>query len=313
VQTFDDLARDFSADGAAWERGPGDLPFLVVQNDRCAARLTPYGAQLCEWTPVGQASSVLFVSPRATFEAGKAIRGGVPVCFPWFAAHPSDPTKPAHGFARTRLWEVTDVIADDAGQVHVALRLAADERTRALWDAEFTASLSVTLGATLTMTLDIENRSGRPIAYESALHTYLAVGDVEKVRIHGLERTRFIDKVDGMQEKVAGAEPLALTGDTDRVFLDTTAPCTVDDPVLGRRVRVEKGGSLVTVVWNPGREKGQAVPDIGDAWRRFVCVETASCGPHAIRLAPGARHAMTATINMGGSGRPQAPHAPGPE
>jgi glucose-6-phosphate 1-epimerase len=284
--------------GVVREAGPGGLPFLRIETDRCRARLTPYGAQVCEWTPAGQATSALFLSPRAVFGAGKAIRGGVPVCFPWFATHPTDPTKPAHGFARTRMWQVGDVARDDAGEVRVTLHLASDAETRASWDAEFAATLTVSLGSSLSLTFEVENTGAGDIAYEIALHTYLAVGDVEKIRLHGLERTRFVDKVDGAREKIAGEAPLTFAGETDRVFLDTTAPCTVDDPVLGRRVRVAKTNSQVTVVWNPGREKARAVADIGDAWRRFVCVETASCGPHAVHLAPRARHAMTARIDV---------------
>jgi glucose-6-phosphate 1-epimerase len=284
--------------GVTREAGPGGLPFLVVDTDRCRARLSSYGAQLCEWTPAGQSTSVLFLSPHAVFAPGKAIRGGVPICFPWFANHPTDRTKPAHGFARTRTWRVGDVTRGDAGAVRIALQLASDAETRALWDAEFAASLTLSLGASLTMTFEAENNGATDIGYEVALHTYLAVGDVGRIRIRGLERTRYIDKVDGGTEKRAADAPLTLTGDTDRVFLDTTATCTVEDPVLRRRIVVAKEGSPATVVWNPGREKGLGVADIGDAWQRFVCVETACCAPHAVRLAPRARHAITARVDV---------------
>ena len=254
---------------------------------------------MCEWTPAGQTISALFLSPRATFAAGQAIRGGVPVCFPWFANHPSDATKPAHGFARTRLWQVADIARDDADHVRVAFRLASDAATRALWPAEFSATLTVSIGRVLAMTLDVENTGADEIAFESALHTYLTVGDVEQIRIHGLERTRFVDKVDGFTEKTAGDAPIGIVGEIDRVYLDTTAPCTVDDPILGRRIRVEKDRSLATVVWNPGYEKARGVADIGaEAWRRFVCVETANCRPHVVRLAPRAHHAMTTRIEI---------------
>ena len=159
------------------------------------------------------------------------------------------------------------------------------------------ATFTVAFGTSLAMTFEAENTGAEEMRYEGALHTYLAVGDVETIRVQGLERTRFLDKVHGMREKVSGDDPLTFAGETDRVFLDTTAPCVVDDPVLRRRIRVEKTSSRTTVVWNPGREKGPAVPDIGDAWRRFVCVETANCGPHAVRLTPRAAHAMTAVIS----------------
>jgi glucose-6-phosphate 1-epimerase len=298
--SIEQLAREFAVAGARWETGSGALPFLVVDTDHCRARLTPYGGQLCDWTPAGQAHPVLFMSPRSAFAAGKAIRGGVPVCFPWFGNHASgDKTKPAHGFARTRLWDVVRVARDAAGDVLVDLRLSADDATRAHWSADFEAHLRLSLGRTLGMTFEVTNRGAAAITYEIALHSYVTVGDVEQIRVRGLERTRFVDKVDGGKEHVQGNEPLAFTGETDRVFLDTDATCTIDDAVLARRIRVAKSGSLATVVWNPGRAKGEAMADVGgDAWRGFVCVETAQCGIHEVRLAPGARHAMAARVDV---------------
>jgi glucose-6-phosphate 1-epimerase len=242
---------------------------------------------------------VLFLSPRAVFATGTAIRGGVPICFPWFGPHPTDATKPAHGFARTRTWQVTDVARESDGDVRVVLQLAADADTLPLWTVPFALSLTISLGASLEMTAEVENVGADAIVYELALHAYLAVGDVEAVRIRGLERTRFVDKVDGGKEKVAGAEPLAIAGETDRVFLDTTTTCVIDDPVLARRLRIEKRNSRATVVWNPGRDRARIMRDVGEeSWRRFVCVETANVGPHAVRLAPRARHAMSARIEV---------------
>ena len=239
------------------------------------------------------------MSPRAVFAVGTAIRGGVPICFPWFGPHPSDPTKPAHGFARTRTWQVAGVTRDTGGDVRVVLRLASDAETRALWSASFAVSLSLSLGVALEMTAEVENVGDEPIVYELALHSYLAVGDVEVVRIHGLEGVRFVDKADGGKEKLSGREPLAIAGEVDRVFLDTTATCVVDDPVRARRLRVEKRESRATVVWNPGRDRARTMRDVGeDAWRGFVCVEAANVGPYAVRLAPRGRHAMAVRIDV---------------
>jgi len=133
------------------------------------------------------------MSPRAVFAAGTPIRGGVPISFPWFASHPTDASKPAHGFARTRTWQVADVTRDTSGDVRVALRLAADAETRALWSAGFALSLTLSLGAALEMTAEVENVGDDAIVYELAMHTYLAVGDVEAVRIRGLEGARYVD------------------------------------------------------------------------------------------------------------------------
>jgi glucose-6-phosphate 1-epimerase len=269
-----------------------------VETDRCRARLTPYGGQLCEWAPADQ-SPVLFMSPHSVFAVGTPIRGGVPICFPWFGAHPSDATKPPHGFARTRPWDVEGVTRDAEGSVRVVLRLASDADTRALWNAAFRLSLTLSLGTALEMTAEVENVGDDTMAYELALHTYFAVSDVETVRVSGLEGTRFVDKTDDGKHKVAGEEPLTISGETDRVFLDTMTACVVDDPGLARRLRVTKRDSRASVVWNPGRERARTMRDIGeDTWRRFVCVETANVRPHAVQLAPRARHAMSARIDV---------------
>src|SRR5262245_24065049 len=139
-----------SIDGVVWTNGPGGLPFLQVDTDQCRARLTSYGAQLCEWMPAGE-SPVLYVSPHAVFAAGSPIRGGVPISFPWFAAHPTDPSKPAHGFARTRTWQVIEVTRATTGDVRVVLRLEADDDTGALWVSQFNVTLTVSVGAAVTM------------------------------------------------------------------------------------------------------------------------------------------------------------------
>jgi glucose-6-phosphate 1-epimerase len=271
---------------------------LRIETDRCRARLTSYGAQLCEWAPTGQ-SPVLFMSPRAVFAAGTPIRGGVPIIFPWFGPHPTDAAKPAHGFARTRTWQVAGATRDPSGDVRVVLRLAADAETRALWSDAFALSLTLSLGAALEMTAEVENVGDEAIVYELALHTYLAVGDVQAVRIRGLEGARYVDKVDGGKEKIAGREPLVIGGETDRVFLDTTTTCVIDDPVAARRLHVEKQGSQATVVWNPWRDRARTMRDVGeDGWRGFVCVEAANVGPHAVRLPPRGRHAMAARITV---------------
>jgi glucose-6-phosphate 1-epimerase len=276
--------------------GPGGLPFIVVDTPRCRARLTSHGAHLCEWTPAGQSSPVVFLSPRAVFARDKAIRGGVPVCFPWFGAHPTDPHKPQHGFARTHAWDVESTAQDPGGDTRVLLRLASGPDTKALWDADFVARLTMVLGSTLELTFEVENTSRVPIVYEAALHAYLGIADISKVSVHGLENTRFLDKTDGQREKLQGNEPVTFDGEVDRTFINTTAPLTVHDPVLGRQIRIDKAASGSTVTWNPGRAKGEAMADLGDAWPRFVCVETANCGPSAVRLPPGGRHAMTSRI-----------------
>jgi D-hexose-6-phosphate mutarotase len=179
----------------------------------------------------------------------------------------------------------------------VTLALEADDATRPTWPHEFRVRHRVVFGERLEMTLEVENRSGHAFDFEEALHTYVLVGDVGQVSIAGLGGGVYIDKTDDMRRKTLAAGPLRLNGTTDRVFLSTRAPCTVTDPVLARRIVVEKTGSSTTVVWNPWHEKASAMADLGDEqWRSMLCVEAANAADNAVHLAGGERHAMRVVI-----------------
>ena len=280
------------------ETGAGGLPRARVIGPRAEAEVYLQGAHLTRWQPRG-AAPVLFLSARAVYAPGKAIRGGVPLIFPWFGPHATDRQAPMHGFARSRPWRLATSGLGPEGAVVVELALEDDEASRAAWPFSFGARYRVSVGDTLEMALEVVNRSATPFTFEAALHTYLAVGDIRAVGITGLEQTAYIDKVDGMTRKRHGGEPLRLTGETDRVFLGTTARCVVDDRVLDRRLIVDKTGSASTVVWNPWATKAAGIADLEpDDWRRMVCVETANAADDAVTLAAGARHVMTATLRV---------------
>jgi D-hexose-6-phosphate mutarotase len=256
------------------------------------ARVVPQGAHVTHWQPRG-GEAVLFMSPRSISAPGRAIRGGVPVCFPWFAARADDPAAPAHGFARIREWRLEDRTA-----TALAFSLESDAETRRLWPHDFRLRLEVVVRGTLDLTLEVVNTSGSAFTFEAALHTYLRVGDVGAIDITGLEGAPYVDKTDGDTRKRAEHTPMRLTGEVDRVFPGTTAPCIVSDPVLGRRLSVAKRGSATTVIWNPGPARAATLADLGpDAWRTMVCVETANTGDDRVRLAAGEAHQMSATLS----------------
>ncbi|HEU5193276.1 MAG TPA: D-hexose-6-phosphate mutarotase [Methylomirabilota bacterium] len=278
------------------DKGEGGLERARVAGPRGEAELYLQGAHVTRWQPRGGAP-VLFVASRAVYATGKAIRGGVPLIFPWFGVHATDKDKPMHGFARSRAWRVTATDARPDGSVTVELGLDDDEATRALWPHPFRARYRVTVGETLGLALEVVNTGLAPFTFEAALHTYLAVADVRATDVRGLEQTAYIDKVDNFTRKRHSAEPLRLTGETDRVFLGTRAACAVEDPGLRRRLRVDKTGSASTVVWNPWAAKCAAMADMGpDDWRSMICVETANAADDAVTVAPGATHVMTATL-----------------
>src|SRR5262245_6922342 len=280
------------------EGGSGGLERARIDSARAEAHIYLQGATVTHFQPRG-AAPVLFLSSRATWAAGRAIRGGVPLIFPWFGAHAINPAAPMHGFARTRAWRLlTSQMID--GSAAVELGLEDDGASRAsAWPHVFQLRYRVSVGDTLGLALEVINTSSRAFQFEAALHTYLTVGDVRAVAITGLENTTYIDKVDGMTHKRQGAEPLRLTGETDRVFVGTRSRCVVADRVLARRLTIDKSGSATTVVWNPWSVKAVGIADLEpDDWRRMVCVETANTADDAVTLAPGQRHVMTATIRV---------------
>ena len=285
-------------DLARFEPGTGGLTRLAITSPLAEAHIYLHGGHVTHFQPRGQ-SPVLFLSARSFFESGKPIRGGVPVCFPWFAAHATRPEAPAHGFARTMPWEVESLSVDGDQTILAVLRLAANDETRAHWPHDFVLRHHIVIGRHLTMMLEVENTSREPFTCEAALHTYLAVADARAAAVTGLENAAYRDKTDGLKTKTQPAEPIRFAGETDRIFENTRAACALDDPAGTRRITVEKSGSATTIVWNPWIEKAAAMQDFGDdEWPRMACIETANAAANAMTLAPGAKHAMRAVISI---------------
>ena len=275
---------------------PGGLVRIDITTALSKAEVYLQGAHVTLFQPAGS-GPLLFLSARSHFSPGKPIRGGVPVIFPWFGPHPSNAKLPAHGFARTLPWEVESLACDDGATVHLVLALAAGDATRLLWPHDFILRHHIVIGAQLGMALEVTNTSAQPFSFEEALHTYLAVSDVRQVAVTGLGETPYLDKVDAARLKLQDAAPIRITGETDRVYLNTRTTCTVADPGMGRSIHVEKSGSETTVLWNPWTAKAAAMADFGDdEWPGMICIETANAAENAVTLAPGASHTMRATV-----------------
>ena len=270
---------------------------LRLSGAQATLEVSPQGAHLTGWTIQGT-PPVLFLSPNSAFQRGKAIRGGVPLVFPWFGPKAGDSRAPQHGFARVRDWRVEAASVEPEGTCTVAITLSDDEGTRAAWPHVFHARFVASAGRQLRMALEIRNTGVADFTFEAALHTYLAVSDVRRIRVHGLENTDYLDKVAGGVRKHQAGAPLAFTGETDRVYLDTASACTVEDPDWNRRIIVAKSGSRSSVVWNPWSEKARTMTDLGDAWTGMVCVETANAADDARTLAPGGSHILEAVISV---------------
>ena len=274
----------------------------------CTATVYLHGAQMTAWQPAGT-RPVLFLSDKSAYAEEKAIRGGIPICFPWFGDRSDGVVwavkSPAHGFARIQEWEFVSALlmpaSQDAGApetLWLVLRLGPSELSRALGSDTFMAVYEVVLGGReLTAKLSVMNGGTAPLRFEEALHTYLAVADVRTAAITGLEGAIYLDKTDGYKSKQAPDGALQLTGTTDRVFPGHAGGAVVED--AERTITLHKEQSMSTVVWNPWVEGSVGLKDMEpDAWTGFVCVETANVGTDAVTVAPGQGHVMTMTISV---------------
>lgn len=270
------------------------LSVAQITTPQASARVALQGAHVLAWQPTGQ-SPVLWVSRAAIYAPGHAVRGGVPVCWPWFGARDG---LPAHGFVRTRRWQVRAASQDAAGQVVLRLGMRDDARTRALWDFAFDLELSVTVGPSLRLALSTRNTGAAPFTITQALHSYFCVGDIAQTSVKGLDGCDYLDKVqDFAPARQKGA--VEFTGETDRIYTDTTTDCVIEDSASGRSIRVAKQGSTSTVVWNPWCEREKAIADMAAGeHRHMLCVETCNAGPDQITLAPGDSHTLAATISV---------------
>jgi len=302
-QTADQLTAEFGMPEILGFGLRGDLLCAEIRTDAAEATVALQGAHIVNWRPAGQ-EAALFLSRRSEFITGKAIRGGVPVIWPWFgprtaavnAAPPGAPKSASHGIARTAVWQLAfAALAGD--DLHLSFTLAPSSESRALGFDGFRLAYEVVVGRALTMRLTVANDGPEPLRFEEALHSYLAVSEVEQAALRGLADTDFLDKRDNSQRKRESSEPLVLEQTTDRVYLDTETTCTVTDDGLARVLQISKGHSRNTVVWNPWAELTRDLADMEpDGWHEMLCVETANVGDAAVTLAPGTAHTMTATI-----------------
>jgi len=274
------------------ERVRNGLAVLEIESAASTCAVALQGAQVIGFAPRGQ-PDWLWVSERARWATGAALRGGIPICFPWFGPHPTERALPSHGFARTRAWRLAGVAEAAGGRVRAELTLDADAETAALYPHPFEARLTVTAGEELELAFEVANTGGAPLRFELALHSYFAVSDVGAIAIEGLGGCDFVDKVAGGARRRQDSEPLRIAGEVDRVY-DAAGPITLGGPGRARPLRIQPRGAASTVVWNPGPEKAAALGDMApEGYRRFVCIETGNIGTHAVTLPPAARQSLS--------------------
>ncbi len=261
------------------------------------AALSLSGAHLLHWSPLGH-RPVLWLSPHARLAPGHSIRGGIPICWPWFGQHERDSSLPSHGFARVSPWTVERTAASPDGGLHMTMALNPDERGRSLWPHAVAAKLAVDLGRELRMDLITRNHGSSPIIVGEALHTYFSVSDVRQAAVTGLSGCLYLDKVDGGRRRIQEGKVL-VAGEVDRVYVNTTSECCIEDPGFARRIRIRKSGSRSTVVWNPWIDKATRLGDFGeDGHLGMICVESGNTSENVITVAPGGEHILSVRYSV---------------
>ena len=312
--TTADLNHRFGIAGAiAFEARPGGLLQARLHSHGGQASVCLQGGHVIDWQCPGQTQPVLWLSRDARFVPGKSIRGGIPVCWPWFGPYVTVPPQqnapqagvaaaadyPAHGFARTAEWQVvgSDVAGD--GSARLTLSLGAEAMPAVMWPHATELQLEIRLGATLQLALTTRNLGETGLLLGEALHTYFNISDIGAVSVGGLHGADYWDTV-GAVEKKRQSGPITFDRETDRVYIDSPQTCVIEDPGYARRIHILKQGSLSTVVWNPWTAKAERMGDLGqpDGWRQMLCVESANCWDNRLTLAPGEVHTLSVSYEV---------------
>lgn len=276
------------------EKAPG-YPVIEIDNGYARASIALHGAHVMEFQPKGE-EPILWLSRNAIYSEGKAIRGGIPICWPWFGGHP-DGRLPAHGFVRNRFWKLDSSEQLANGFTRLVMSTSDDDKSRALWQHHFRLRLSVVVGDALSLTLEMENPGPSSYTITAALHSYFNVGDVSKVDIAGLEGVEYIDQLRNMQRLVQDG-PVRFEGELDRIYYPACAEELLHDRQLHRKIHLRKTGSRSTIVWNPWIRKAESMADFEKGgYRHMVCVETGNAADDIIELAPNGSHVLGVLIS----------------
>ena len=273
------------------EAAPG-MVVARIANKHAQSSIALQGAHIMTFQPAGE-QPVIWLSPAAKLAPGKSIRGGAPVCWPWFGAHASESSFAGHGFARTVPWQVVTSEALPDGSTRITFELPPSSIPVAQWPHACRARNIVTVGKSLTVELVTENTGKTAFEIGEALHTYFSISDVDNTRITGLEGCTYLDKV-GVAQSRTQQGAIQITSEVDRIYIDTEADCLIEDRGLNRRIRIAKSGSRSTVVWNPWMEKAAKMGDFGSdtGYRGMVCVESANAAENVVSVAAGATHSL---------------------
>lgn len=260
--------------------------YLSIENERAKAKIAFQGAHVFHFQAKDELP-LLWVSDKSNFEGGKAIRGGAPICWPWFGEHPTNKSMPKHGFARISQWELEEVNEINSSMTEIKMSLSNSE----LFNYKFKLTAHFKIGKELAISLSTKNLDEKPFTISQALHTYFAVGSVENVKIEGLDSLEFIDFVDG--SKHIQNNSIVITKEVDRIYQDVNYPLYLHEG--NQSIVIKSSGSNSSVVWNPWSSKCSQMCDMNiDSYKSFVCVETTNTRKDEKVILPSTTHTMEA-------------------
>lgn len=278
--------------------GEGGLPFIHVRNGKASALISIYAGQVLAYRPQGIQDDLLFLSKRAYYQAGKAIKGGVPICWPWFGPDPEGRGRPAHGFMRNRMWDIVEVSTTPEDNTRIVLGSTDTEETQSIWSRSFVLRLEITIGDTLNLELVTRNSGSQACTVTQAFHTYFSVGDIRQTHVSGLENTRYIDKVDDNLEKNQ-TDPVTIDAEVDRIYQSVGSNLVIHDTARKRRIHITSKGNRTAVVWNPWAKISADMADLeDDDYLRFICVETTNAATDRVHIQPGSEFRLIANYRI---------------
>jgi len=284
------------AEQVVFLNGRGDMPVVEIRNELATASIALQGAHVLGFQAKGQ-EPLIWMSDDAAFAPGKSLRGGVPICWPWFGPHASDSSLPSHGPARTTDWKPVAVYANDDGSTQLSFELTQNDQVREQCGHPLSVQLHVNIGSSLRLELETTNQIAALFTLGEAFHTYFKVGDVRQAQIEGLGDCEYIDKVDGGKLKQQHGA-VGINAETDRIYLGTGESYRIIDPVMGRSIDISAEGSASVVVWNPWIETAAKMGDLGeDGYLHMLCVETTNAATDVVQLAAGASHRLVASYS----------------
>lgn len=298
-KTVEQLNQEFGiADQVKVIEGKGGFPVVDISNDKAKAKISVYAAQVLSFQPVGEPADLMFVSENAYYKPGKATKGGIPICWPWFGPDPEGKGRASHGFVRNRMWALLSTEAMSSGETKVRFGVSPSEETLEIWPYQFELVMEVTVGDSLTATLVTENKDDKPFSITQAFHTYFTTGDISRVKVIGLDGTNYIDKPDGGAEKIQSGD-VVVTEEVDRIYKDIKPELVIDDGEMGRRIRISTSGSKTAIVWNPWIEIAEKMADLASQdYQKFICVETANAANEVVEVAPGTSYTLQAIYSI---------------